>query len=198
MIAGDDSHKRLQGEVRYSIAEAMGLADMMFPGRPGNPDNDDDWYPLDWMDTARAQHVLSLQRHSTPTCLPRSVPGLAGSRVRCEPSHTGDAHTDADQIAVRQAARPLRQRVGRIRHRWGDPEPDTPPKCLSLKPWMGDFRVSVDAVVLKCGRVWRGACVIRWPVPAFPCCGSPRVGPGMAGWTGAGGSVQAARGWMVG
>ena len=112
MIAGDDSHKRLQGEVRYSNAEAMGLAAMMFPGRPGNPDNDDDWYPLDWMDTARAQHVLSFQRHSSSDMLTRSVPGLAGSRVCCEPSHTVDAHTDADQIAVLQAARPLRQRVG--------------------------------------------------------------------------------------
>ena len=69
MIAGDDSHKRLQGEVRYSNAEAMRLAAMMFPGRPGNPDNDDDWYPLDWMDTARAPHVLSFQRHSSSDML---------------------------------------------------------------------------------------------------------------------------------
>ncbi len=71
--------------------------------------------------------------------------------------------------------------------------------ALSLNPWMGDFAWSSYAVALKCGWVWRGgADVIRWPVPAFPCCDVPWVGPGMAGWTGAGWWGQAARGWMVG
>ncbi len=72
-------------------------------------------------------------------------------------------------------------------------------EALSLNPWMGDFAWSSYAVALKCGWVWRGgADVIRWPVPAFPCCDVPWVGPGMAGWTGAGWWGQAARGWMVG
>jgi nucleoside-diphosphate-sugar epimerase len=58
MIAGDDSHKRLQSEVAHSSADAIGLAAALFPGR------DRDWYPGDWMDTARAQQVLSFQHHS--------------------------------------------------------------------------------------------------------------------------------------
>ena len=65
MIAGDDSHKRLQGEVSRSNAEAMGLGRLISPGRPGNPGSDGDWFPLDWMDTARAQQVLSFQRYSS-------------------------------------------------------------------------------------------------------------------------------------
>lgn len=35
------------------------------PGRRGDPDSDADWYPVYWMDTARAQQVLSFQYHSS-------------------------------------------------------------------------------------------------------------------------------------
>ena len=46
MIAGDDSHKRLQGDLQRSNAEAIGLGRLLFPGRPGDPASDRDWFPL--------------------------------------------------------------------------------------------------------------------------------------------------------
>ena len=65
MIAGDDSHKRLHGEVARASSEALGTGALLFPGRPGDPASDTDWYPLDWMDTTRSQQVLSFQRYSS-------------------------------------------------------------------------------------------------------------------------------------
>ncbi len=126
MIAGDDSHKQLHGQVRDSGAEAMGMAALMFPGRPGNPDSDADWFAEDWMDTARAQQVLSFQRHpwSDTYAEIRDRMGWKSRPLR----------------AVAPVMRPLMRRRspyyklpgryadpwGRIRDRWGDPGPDRP------------------------------------------------------------------------
>ena len=38
----------------------------MPPGRPGDPNSDDDWFVTDWMDTTRAQEALQFQNHSWP------------------------------------------------------------------------------------------------------------------------------------
>ncbi|OBA89187.1 hypothetical protein A5662_24305 [Mycobacteriaceae bacterium 1482268.1] len=65
MIGGDESHKRLQGEVARASVDAIGMPAMALTGLPGDPDSDVDWYPLDWMDTTRSQEVLSFQRYST-------------------------------------------------------------------------------------------------------------------------------------
>ncbi|MBX7450504.1 NAD-dependent epimerase/dehydratase family protein [Mycolicibacterium sp. 3033] len=64
LIAGDDSHRRLQSEVGLAFAEARGLRGGLPAGRRGNPDSDDDWFVTDWMDTTRAQEALSFQHHS--------------------------------------------------------------------------------------------------------------------------------------
>jgi nucleoside-diphosphate-sugar epimerase len=64
LIAGDDSHKVRQGEVGGALAAARGLPGVLPPGRPGNPDNDVDWFITDWMDSAPAQQALSYQHHS--------------------------------------------------------------------------------------------------------------------------------------
>jgi len=64
LIAGDDTHRLRQGELLQSMAAARGLVGYPL-GRPGDPDNDDDWYPYgDWMDATRAQEALSFQHHS--------------------------------------------------------------------------------------------------------------------------------------
>ena len=124
MIAGDDSHKRLHGEAGHSGAEAMGVAALMFPGRPGNPDSDADWFAEDWMDTARAQQVLSFQRYSSSDTyaeirdrmgwksrpLRAVAPMLAGVMRRKSPYY---------KMPGRYA-----DPWGRIRDRWGDPGPD--------------------------------------------------------------------------
>lgn len=63
LIAGDDTHKIKYGDVGSSLAAARGLKGLP-KGRPGNPDNDDDWFVTDWMDATRAQEALQFQHHS--------------------------------------------------------------------------------------------------------------------------------------
>ena len=69
LIAGDDSHKLRQREVGVALAAAHGLTNVLPQGRPGNPDSDEDWFIIDWMDTSRAQEALQFQRHSWPDML---------------------------------------------------------------------------------------------------------------------------------
>ncbi|KWX57809.1 NAD(P)-dependent oxidoreductase [Mycobacterium sp. NAZ190054] len=64
LIAGDDSHRVLQGEVGRALAESRGLKGGLVPGRNGDPNSDDDWFVTDWMDTTRAQEALQFQHHS--------------------------------------------------------------------------------------------------------------------------------------
>ncbi|WP_123029665.1 NAD-dependent epimerase/dehydratase family protein [Mycolicibacterium stellerae] len=125
MIAGDDSHKRLQGEIGRTGMAAVGMGAMAFPGRPGDPANDADWYPLDWMDTTRSRQVLSFQRYSwsdshaeirararwKARAMGVAAPVLAGLMRRRAPYY-------------RQPGR-YADPWGRIRDRWGDPAPDT-------------------------------------------------------------------------
>jgi nucleoside-diphosphate-sugar epimerase len=69
LIAGDDTHKIKYGDVGPALAAARGLKGGLPTGRPGNPDNDDDWFVTDWMDATRAQEALSFQHHSWPHML---------------------------------------------------------------------------------------------------------------------------------
>lgn len=69
LIAGDNTHRMYQGDVGAALAAARGLPGVLPPGRPGNPDSDDDWFITDWMDTTRAQEVLKFQHHSWPDML---------------------------------------------------------------------------------------------------------------------------------
>ena len=124
MIAGDDSHKVLQGEARDSGGEAIGLAALMFPGRLGNPDSELDWFAEDWMDTARAQQVLSFQRHSSSETY-AEIRARMGWKVR-------PLRVAAPLMAVLMRRKSPYHKVpgryadpwGRIRDRWGDPGPD--------------------------------------------------------------------------
>lgn len=125
MIAGDDSHKRLQGEVGRAGMEAVGMGAMVFPGRPGDPASDTDWYPLDWMDTSRAQQVLSFQRYSCSDSY-GEMHARMGWKARA-------LRVVAPVMAVRMRRKaPYYKQPGqyadpwgRIRDRWGDPAPDT-------------------------------------------------------------------------
>ena len=69
LIAGDESHQLLQGEIGPKMAAAAGMPGAMPAGRPGDPDSDDGWYLNDWMDVTRAQEVLKFQRYSWPEML---------------------------------------------------------------------------------------------------------------------------------
>jgi nucleoside-diphosphate-sugar epimerase len=124
MIAGDDSHKFLQGEVARLNAEAMGLAGALFPGRLGNPESDEDWYPLDWMDTTRAQQVLCFQRYSGSEMyaeIRRRVGWRARPlRVVAPLFRALSRRTGPYYKAPGRYADPW----GAIRKKWGDPKPD--------------------------------------------------------------------------
>ncbi|QLL06907.1 NAD-dependent epimerase/dehydratase family protein [Mycobacterium vicinigordonae] len=69
LVAGDESHRLLQGEVGAALAAARGLEDVLPGGRPGDPDSDEDWFVTDWMDTTHAQRVLAFQHHRWPDML---------------------------------------------------------------------------------------------------------------------------------
>lgn len=69
LVAGDESHQLHQGEVGAALAATRGLTDVLPPGRPGDPDSDQDWFVTDWMDTTHAQRVLSFQHHPWPDML---------------------------------------------------------------------------------------------------------------------------------
>jgi nucleoside-diphosphate-sugar epimerase len=125
MIAGDDSNKVTQGELSIAGADAMGMRAMAIPGRRGDPDSDTDWFPEDWMDTTRAQEVLSFQRHSI-------TDSYDEIRARV------DWKVRRMRMMAPVLARAMRRRApyykqpgeyadpyGRIRDKWGDPSPDT-------------------------------------------------------------------------
>ncbi len=134
MIAGDDSHKRLQGEAGHANAEAMGMGAVMFSGRPGNPESDRDWFPMDWMDTARAQQVLSFQRYSWSDTI-AELRARMGWKSR------------AFRVAAPMLAPLMRRKApyyrqpgqyadpwGRLQDRWGDPAPDDLMPPTSVEP----------------------------------------------------------------
>lgn len=64
LIGGDPSHRRLHGEVSTAFLAAMGLADAVPQGLPGDPDDDTAWFATDWMDTAEAEDRLRYQHHT--------------------------------------------------------------------------------------------------------------------------------------
>jgi len=125
MIAGDESHKVYHREMTVLGNKAIGTEAMLFPGRPGDPDSDADWYPLDWMNTVRSQQVLSFQRYSNAESYDevRARGGWKARRMR--------AMAPVLARAMRRRAPYYQQPgryadpYGRIRDRWGDPSPDT-------------------------------------------------------------------------
>ncbi|CAN3130463.1 UDP-glucose 4-epimerase [Mycobacterium sp. smrl_JER01] len=80
LIAGDDSHRQLQGDVGEALAECRGLAGGVITGRKGDPRSDENWFVTDWMDTARAQEALQFQHHSWPDMLAEARRRAGGSR----------------------------------------------------------------------------------------------------------------------
>ncbi|OBF23848.1 oxidoreductase [Mycobacterium kubicae] len=124
LIGGDESHLLRQGVVGAALAAAMGLPDILPGGRPGNPDSDEDWFVTDWMDTSRAQQVLSFQHHTWPGMLAemRSVAGWRRYPLRV-------VAPLVRQLLKRRAA--YRNSPGRYADPWGaikaelgDPWPD--------------------------------------------------------------------------
>jgi nucleoside-diphosphate-sugar epimerase len=126
VIGGDDSHRNMQGDLVPAVTRAIGLADVLPAGRPGDPGSATDWFATDWMDSSRAQSLLSFQRHSWPDMLAEMAENVGWKRYPL-------------RIAAPLAAQYFRRRAlrsgrpngygdpwGEIRKRWGEPSPDTP------------------------------------------------------------------------
>jgi nucleoside-diphosphate-sugar epimerase len=125
LVGGDDTHRLRQQDVREKVTAAMGLVGATPPGLPGDPADDQKWFATDWMDTARAQEVLSFQRHSFPDILAevraragwkrhalRLAAPLARRYLRRRAPYPADATGYADLWNV-------------IAARIGDPRPDS-------------------------------------------------------------------------
>ena len=126
LIAGDESHQMLFGDIGSALAAALGLPGALPPGRPGNPDSDTDWFVTDWMDTTRAQEALQFQHHSWPDMV-AELQAKAGFL-----SYTGRLIAPiARQVMKRRSAywkAPGRYADpwGAIRAKLGEPAPDKP------------------------------------------------------------------------
>ncbi|ABM15004.1 MULTISPECIES: NAD-dependent epimerase/dehydratase family protein [Mycolicibacterium] len=80
LIAGDDSHRVLQGDVGRALAESRGLKGGLVPGRNGDPNSDENWFVTDWMDTRRAQEALQFQHYSWQNMLDEAQRRAGASR----------------------------------------------------------------------------------------------------------------------
>jgi nucleoside-diphosphate-sugar epimerase len=126
LIAGDDSHKIKYGDVGAALAAARGLKGGLPKGRPGNPDNDDDWFVTEWMDTTRAQEALQFQHHSWDNMLAEMRANAGWTRhilpffvplIRAVLTRRG---------AYWNQPGPYADPWGAIRHKLGEPGPDKP------------------------------------------------------------------------
>ena len=126
LIAGDDSHKVKYGDVGSALAAARGLKNALPKGRPGNPDNDDDWFVTEWMDTTRAQEALQFQHYSWADMLAemrananwtRYVLPLFVPLIRAFLTRRGAYYKQPGQYA---------DPWGAIRRKLGEPAPDKP------------------------------------------------------------------------
>jgi len=124
LIGGDESHRLLWGDLAPSMAAATGLVGGVPPGRKGNPDSDIDWFATDWMDTTRAEQVLSFQHHSFPDVLAETRANYGWRR--CPLRLVAPAAREFLRLRSPYRHRPgtYADPWGVFREKWGPPEPD--------------------------------------------------------------------------
>jgi hypothetical protein len=127
MIAGDESHKRVWGGIRCGrTPRRWDLPQRLFPSRPGNPDEDGDWYPLGWLDTTRSQAVLSFQEHSCADTY-AEIRARTGWRSAATNGSPHPRLAFSCGVGLRITTSPVvttRRPWGAIRKKWGDPTTD--------------------------------------------------------------------------
>jgi nucleoside-diphosphate-sugar epimerase len=126
LIAGDDTHKIRYGDVGPALAAARGLKGGLPTGRPGNPDNDDDWFVTDWMDTRRAQQTLQFQHHSWDDMLAEMRANAGWKRHLLQPVAPLVRAVLKRRGAYWKAPGQYADPWGAIRARLGEPGPDKP------------------------------------------------------------------------
>jgi nucleoside-diphosphate-sugar epimerase len=126
LIAGDDSHRMLFGDIGAALASAMGIPGAIPPGRPGNPDSDDDWFVTDWMDTTRAQEALQFQHHSWPDMVTELQANVGWKRYPLGLAAPIARAVLKRRSAYRNAPGQYADPWGAIRARMGEPAWDRP------------------------------------------------------------------------
>jgi nucleoside-diphosphate-sugar epimerase len=124
LIGGDESHRRVQGDVGAEVVAAMGLYGAMPLGRPGNPDDDAAWFATDWMDTTDAQAKLRFQHYSWSDVLTeiRARTGWKRYPLRLVAPFMHAALRR--RSPYRDAPGSYADLWGGVRAAWGDPAPD--------------------------------------------------------------------------
>ena len=124
LVGGDESHRVTAGRLGPGLSWAMGLVDVLPPGRIGDPEDDAAWFTTDFMDTRRAQEVLRFQRRSLDDV-------LTEVREKVGPLRIGLRAVSPLIRALLRRRAPYREVPGkyadpwgRIRNRWGPPEAD--------------------------------------------------------------------------
>ena len=126
LVGGDASHRVVQGAIGSAMAGALGLANVLPPGRPGDPDSDSNWFATDWMDTARAQEVLSFQGHSLPDLFEEAGTEVGWLRWPLKAASPAVRTYLRARSPYRHQAGQFADPWGAIRRNWGDPSPDSP------------------------------------------------------------------------
>ncbi len=124
LIGGDESHRVTQGALGSAMTEAMGLVGALPPGRPGDPANDPDWFTTDWMDTSRAQQLLSFQRHSLPDVFSETRDRVGWRRWPLRAAAPVVHAYLASRSPYRHSPGVYADPWGAIRRKWDDPSPD--------------------------------------------------------------------------
>ncbi|UXA11950.1 NAD-dependent epimerase/dehydratase family protein [Mycobacterium sp. SMC-8] len=125
LIAGDDSHRVLQGEVGRALAESRGLKGGLVPGRKGNPNSDEDWFVTDWMDTTRAQEALQFQHHSWQDMLDEAHRRAGASRYALRVAAPLIRAILKRRSAYWRQPGQYADPWGAIKRKIGDPSPDS-------------------------------------------------------------------------
>jgi len=124
LIGGDESHLLRQGDVGKALAAARGLTNVLPKGRPGDPDSDEDWFVTDWMDTTRAQQVLSFQHHAWPDMVAEMRTAAGWRRYPMRLVAPIARRVLKRRAAYRNAPGRYSDPWGAIRTELGEPRPD--------------------------------------------------------------------------
>jgi nucleoside-diphosphate-sugar epimerase len=124
LIGGDETHRVVQEALGSAMARAMGLVGALPPGRPGDPDSDRDWFTTDWMDTTRAQGVLSCQHHSLPDMFAETRDEVGWRRWPLKAAAPIMRAVLGPRAPYRHHDGVYADPWGAIKRKWGDPLPD--------------------------------------------------------------------------
>jgi nucleoside-diphosphate-sugar epimerase len=125
LIGGDDSHRNRQGDLAPAVTRAIGLDGMLPVGRPGNPYSDAAWFVTDWMDSSRAQTLLSFQRQSWPDMLAEAAENIGWKRNLLRIASPIAARYFRSHFSGSDNSNGYADPWNDIRKRWGEPSPDT-------------------------------------------------------------------------